>query len=133
MSIHKITRKEFLKKLWWVLLIPYVMLMALMTRRHNHVSAIQEYRIPYNLPLGISFHNDIVCISEDNKLKFFHSRCTHLGCQINKVVENKLVCPCHGSEFGLDGNPLKGPANKSLKELEYSIDKLTNEYVIKLV
>lgn len=109
------------------------MMMALMTRRHNSVNTIQDFRISNSVEDGISFHGDIVCIKEKSQLRFYHSKCTHLGCRIDKAVDNKLVCPCHGSEFALDGKATKGPANKSLKELEYSIDQVNNEFVIKLV
>lgn len=132
MSKAFISRKDFLKKLWWILLLPYVMLMALMTKRHNSVSEIQEHRIKNAFPEGISFFDDMVCVNKDSEIKFFHSRCTHLGCRINKVENNLLVCPCHGSAFNLEGKAVKGPANKALKELEYEVDKMNNEFVIKL-
>ena len=111
---------------------PYVMMMALMTRRYNSVSAIREFRIKNIIPEGISFHGDIVCIKDNSDLKFFHSKCTHLGCLINKAQGDKLICPCHGSEFNLEGKALKGPANKPLRELEYLADEEGNEIVIKL-
>lgn len=133
MSEKNISRKDFLKKLWWILLLPYLMLMALMTRRHNTVTSIKEFRITNSIPDGISFYEDVVCIKEKSQLKFFHSKCTHLGCRIDKAENNKLVCPCHGSEFALDGKATKGPANKSLKELDYLLDQDNNEFVIKLV
>lgn len=133
MSEKFISRKDFLKKLWWILLLPYLMLMALMTRRHNTVTSIKEFRITNSITDGISFYDDVVCIKDKSQLNFYHSKCTHLGCRIDKAEDNKLVCPCHGSEFGLDGKPTKGPANKSLQELDYSIDEPSNEIVIKLV
>ncbi len=134
MQIHKsISRKDFLKKLWWILLTPYLVMMALMTSRYNTVSVIREIRISNTIPDGVSFHGDIVCIKEKSDLKFFHSRCTHLGCRINKADGDKLVCPCHGSEFGLDGKAKKGPANKALESLDYTFDEANNEFIIKLV
>ncbi len=109
------------------------MMMALMTRRHSSVTSIREFKIKNVLPKGISFHEDIVCVKEDSDIMFFHSRCTHLGCRINKAENNKLICPCHGSEFDVKGNTLKGPANKALQKLDYSFDKANDEFVIKLV
>ncbi len=133
MSDGFLSRKDFLKKLWWILLIPYVMMMALMTRRHTSLTAIKEFRIRDAVPEGISFYEEVVCIKEKSDLKFFNSRCTHLGCRINKADGNKLVCPCHGSEFDLKGKALKGPANKSLRELEYVLDEVNSDIIIKLV
>jgi cytochrome b6-f complex iron-sulfur subunit len=39
--------------------------------------------------------------------------CTHQGCQPEPVAD-RLVCPCHGSEFAFDGQVLQGPAERSL-------------------
>ena len=43
--------------------------------------------------------------------------CTHLGCTIEENGET-FVCPCHGSRYNLDGQVLKGPAQKPLRRLE---------------
>lgn len=43
--------------------------------------------------------------------------CTHLGCTVN-VTPTDLVCPCHGSAFSLEGEPLRGPATRALARLE---------------
>ena len=41
--------------------------------------------------------------------------CTHLGCLYDwRELEDKFVCPCHGSQFELDGDYLGGPAPRSL-------------------
>ena len=40
-------------------------------------------------------------------------RCTHRGCQPDPVGD-RFVCPCHGSEFDLEGAVLRGPAERSL-------------------
>jgi cytochrome b6-f complex iron-sulfur subunit len=42
--------------------------------------------------------------------------CTHLGCTLN-VTDKGLSCPCHGSLFDLDGNVLKGPAERPLQKM----------------
>ena len=41
--------------------------------------------------------------------------CTHLGCLVdyNKAI-NKIVCPCHGAQFDLQGNVISGPPPKPL-------------------
>ena len=74
------------------------------------------------LPLSrrqVSFFGDFLVINQNRKIKVLSSHCTHLGCVINKVENGKLVCPCHGSEFDMEGNALKGPAYKPLKSYPF--------------
>ncbi len=40
-------------------------------------------------------------------------RCTHRGCQPDPVGD-RLICPCHGSEFDWEGAVLQGPAERPL-------------------
>jgi len=42
--------------------------------------------------------------------------CTHLGCT-TKPTADSFTCPCHGSQYGMDGLPRRGPAKKSLAVL----------------
>ncbi|MFF0542354.1 ubiquinol-cytochrome c reductase iron-sulfur subunit [Nocardia thailandica] len=41
--------------------------------------------------------------------------CTHAGCKVAKVANGEVICPCHGSRFGLDGRVVAGPAQAPLK------------------
>jgi len=41
------------------------------------------------------------------------ARCTHRGCEVEPMPE-RMVCPCHGSAFALDGALLEGPAQAPL-------------------
>lgn len=45
--------------------------------------------------------------------------CTHRGCQ-PEPLGDRLVCPCHGSEFSFDGSVLEGPAEAPLTRYEVS-------------
>jgi cytochrome b6-f complex iron-sulfur subunit len=47
--------------------------------------------------------------------------CTHNGCQ-PAPVGGRLVCPCHGSEFSLEGEVLEGPADRPLTRYEVTED-----------
>lgn len=47
--------------------------------------------------------------------------CTHLGCITRFRSEQRMIaCPCHGSQFDLEGNVVHGPAPRSLPWLEVS-------------
>lgn len=69
----------------------------------------------------ISFMDEYIVVRENENLAVFSSHCTHLGCKINKVEKDRLVCPCHGSEYDLEGNVLKGPAYKNLVKVNYNL------------
>ncbi len=45
--------------------------------------------------------------------------CTHQGCQPD-LIGDRMICPCHGSEFSLDGEVLQGPASQPLTRFEVS-------------
>ncbi len=44
-----------------------------------------------------------------------HKVCTHLDCLLGWDEQNRrYLCPCHGSQFAVDGQMLSGPAERSL-------------------
>ena len=48
----------------------------------------------------------------------FSPVCPHLGCRYSWIdVQNKFICPCHGSEFTNLGNHVAGPAPRGLDPL----------------
>jgi len=49
----------------------------------------------------------------DGELWAVLSTCAHRGCEVKKL-RTKFECPCHGSEYDLHGNVLKGPASEPL-------------------
>ena len=62
--------------------------------------------------------------SSEKEIKVLDSVCTHKHCTVGYDPEKKLVvCPCHGSTFGLDGEVLEGPAEKPLKAFEAELDE----------
>ena len=49
--------------------------------------------------------------------------CTHLGCLYNwNTQESKFMCPCHGSQFQLNGEYIQGPAPRSLDRFKVIIE-----------
>lgn len=47
--------------------------------------------------------------------KAYSNVCTHLGCQLTKVADGTMDCPCHRSKFSItDGSVVSGPAPRPL-------------------
>lgn len=55
--------------------------------------------------------------------------CTHQGCQPEPVAD-RLVCPCHGSEFSFEGAVLQGPAERPLTR--YTVVEEGDDLVLRL-
>lgn len=45
------------------------------------------------------------------------TRCMHRGCPVEPTAD-RLVCPCHGSEYSYAGDVLKGPTERPLRRFE---------------
>lgn len=61
----------------------------------------------------------VVTQPKDGEFFAFSSVCTHQGCQITRVTEEAIVCPCHSSNFSLTtGEVLSGPAEEPLPQYE---------------
>jgi Rieske Fe-S protein len=64
----------------------------------------------------------IVVRSAENTYNAIAAKCTHKGCIIGYDADNKrFECPCHGSQYGLDGSVLHGPTVKPLQAYSVSI------------
>lgn len=71
----------------------------------------------FNKNKKVSFYDEYIVVNQNGETTVFNAHCTHLGCTINNVENEVLVCPCHGSQFSLDGKPIKGPAFKPLEKM----------------
>lgn len=56
----------------------------------------------------------VVTQADAGSFAAFSVACPHQGCAVSVVEGAELVCPCHGSRFGLDGAVLTGPATTGL-------------------
>jgi glycine/D-amino acid oxidase-like deaminating enzyme/nitrite reductase/ring-hydroxylating ferredoxin subunit len=55
---------------------------------------------------------------DDGSLSECAATCTHLGCHVNwNSFERCWDCPCHGSQFSPEGEPLNGPATTPLTKI----------------
>ncbi len=49
--------------------------------------------------------------------------CTHLGCMTRYEKENnRIFCPCHGSQFSVHGTVTGGPAPRALHRLDLALE-----------
>jgi nitrite reductase/ring-hydroxylating ferredoxin subunit len=52
----------------------------------------------------------------------FSSVCTHRSCQVAEVVDDEIICTCHGSRFSAtDGSVVNGPATAPLAEFPIDV------------
>ncbi len=52
----------------------------------------------------------------------FQAKCTHLGCTPRwEVNDQRFKCPCHGSNFNIDGEVVAGPAPEPLRRCAVSL------------
>ena len=131
MTTIKINRKKFLKLSAVVIVLPFLVIWNNFVKRTvKQHSSKSKISLPADIPQGITFFKSVIINKDVKELKIFSSKCTHLGCKINKLEDDKLICPCHGSQFNLDGNVIKGPATASLKILSYKTDPKSNEIII---
>jgi Rieske Fe-S protein len=65
---------------------------------------------------------------ESGQLRVFAITCPHLGCSYAfDHGKQHFLCPCHGSEFGLDGHVIHGPATSPLSHLTWERGPGVNE------
>lgn len=57
--------------------------------------------------------NRVAILCRGRRLAALSLECTHLGCLVN-TVDQGFFCPCHGSEFGPEGEVYSGPARAPL-------------------
>jgi glycine/D-amino acid oxidase-like deaminating enzyme/nitrite reductase/ring-hydroxylating ferredoxin subunit len=56
---------------------------------------------------------------DKGKLHSYSAACTHVGCHLHwNGFETCWDCPCHGSQFSIEGEVLNGPAIKALQKIE---------------
>jgi Rieske Fe-S protein len=57
-----------------------------------------------------------ILIVRDGERRFhaLSMQCTHEGCPVRPPVEGVITCPCHGSQYDLEGRVRRGPAQLAL-------------------
>lgn len=79
--------------------------------------------LPESLAPGVAFRppgRSVAVFKDADGVYAISTVCTHLGC-IVKTEPTLFRCPCHGSEYDLDGKVTRGPAPKALPWLAVSV------------
>jgi cytochrome b6-f complex iron-sulfur subunit len=94
-----------------------------------HLGSVADLPKAGEAPLAVS-EGRFWLVCTDAGLLALHMVCTHLEClhDWNSATES-FVCPCHGSEFGLDGRYQKGPAGRSLDRFPIRLVNAQGEIV----
>ncbi len=106
-------RRVFLQIITSGIIVFFLFVWNKLTLNHIKISSNREELLPLNKN-KVSFYENYIIVNQNNHTTILSSHCTHLGCRIDKLENGRLVCPCHGSEYNLDGTVLKGPAYKNL-------------------
>ena len=102
-----------------------------LTVNHIYLTEKKETVLPVNKNKLVSFYNNYIIVDQDGKITVLSAHCSHLGCIINKIENGRLVCPCHGSEYNLQGVVVKGPAYKNLEILHAQLSPDGSNVTIK--
>jgi len=71
---------------------------------------------------GLITEGLVLTRAADDTVKAFSSKCTHLGCTVNRVNSGKIFCPCHGSVFNATtGAVVQGPAGSPLPSVPVTV------------
>ncbi len=112
------TRRRFLRGLVAAGAAPLAAALLALGRGRERREQPRTLVVPEPTADGVTFHGDAVLVRAGGAVAAVSSRCPHLGCRIGRLDGTTLVCPCHGSRFGLDGRLERGPAARDLAPLE---------------
>ncbi len=64
----------------------------------------------------------IVMRVSQTEVRALSSRCTHQGCEVGLPANNRISCPCHGSQYNLSGGVIQGPAPAPLSSFQAKLE-----------
>lgn len=56
-----------------------------------------------------------IMVNTNGSYVAFTAVCTHSGCLVGNYANGRITCPCHGSQFNLQGQVVNGPAPSPLR------------------
>lgn len=77
-----------------------------------------------DFPGNRKFYPVVITRGEQQQFYALNSECPHAGCAVPPYNEfnGGIICPCHGSHFGIDGTYYEGPAGRSLDRYSIAFD-----------
>lgn len=110
--------------------LPLLGALAAMLRRVQSRQVPSAVPLPGDVATGLSVVESVVVQREPGgTIHAFSGRCTHLGCHLDRVQGEEVVCPCHGSRFRGDGSVANGPATRPLAALKIEPDANTGGWI----
>lgn len=126
-KVVNINRRDFVKKS--IALLPFVGVGSFVYPLSKFAFFEEKNKISLVIALDeltqkITKKGTVFILKNNDAIQVFDAHCTHMGCVLNfSERENAFVCPCHSSKFSLDGKVLKGPAQKKLDTLSFTINQ----------
>lgn len=126
-KVVNINRRDFVKK--GITLLPFIGAGSLLYPLSKFAFFEEKNKISLVIALDeltqkITKKGTVFIIKNNDAMVVFDAHCTHMGCVLNfSESENAFVCPCHSSKFSLDGTVLKGPAQKKLDTLSFTVNQ----------
>lgn len=125
------SRRKFLNRILAVFSIPFLYFWYKTVTMSSFLERGKMKIIPLTgIPEGISFYDEVIIHKKGDEISVFSARCSHLGCTINRHQNDRLICPCHGSEYSVEGLVLKGPSSRPLEKLHCEIDAASGNLLI---
>jgi len=80
--------------------------------------------IPKNTVIPVRSGQFYLVRLTDGGLLALSLKCSHLGCSVSwDAAKNRFICPCHASEFAMNGNVINPPAPRALDYYPVLIEK----------
>jgi cytochrome b6-f complex iron-sulfur subunit len=89
----------------------------------TNVGKVEDFAPGSSKTVLIGDHPVLVIHTADGEFRAFSALCTHLQCVVGySPDQNRIVCPCHGGVYSVDGQNLSGPPPRPLDEYPVSIN-----------
>ena len=125
------SRRGFFRQALAIMIgLPFAGLLVSLLQREQSRRLPGAVSIPADAATGLSIIDGAIVYRDGGGApRAFSARCTHLGCRIERVVGDEVVCPCHGSRYRADGTVAAGPATRSLVPMRIEPDPASGGWI----